>query len=140
MSWPGTQTPRLMLIALFACLILSGRGVGQLPDQARPAAKADRPRKEARILETSSRNRLMRCVQPIYPEEATRRGIGGSVVLDVTVNERGSVTSLRLVSGDQILVKAATTAVRQWIYDPYPLDHPGEFKTRATLAFAPPAN
>jgi len=82
----------------------------------------------------------VRCVQPIYPEEAKRRGIAESVVLDVTVNEHGSVTALRLVSGNGILAKAAITAVRQWIYDPYPLDHPGEFKTRATLAFAPPAN
>jgi TonB family protein len=82
----------------------------------------------------------MRCVQPIYPGEAKRRGIEGSVVLDVTVSERGNVTSLRLVSGNETLAKAAITAVRQWIYDPYPLDHPGEFKTRATLAFAPPAN
>jgi protein TonB len=79
-------------------------------------------------------------VPPIYPEEAKRRGIAGSVVLDVTVNERGNVTSLRIVSGNEILAKAAITAVRQWIYDPYPLDHPGEFKTRATVAFTPPAN
>ena len=111
-----------------------------MPEQSRPSAKPDQPHKEVRISEATSRNRLMRRVQPIYPEEARRRGIEGSVVLDVTVNGRGSVASLRLVSGNEILVKAAITAVRQWIYDPYPLDHPGEFKTRATLTFAPPAN
>ncbi len=111
-----------------------------MPDQSRPSSKAGQPRKEVRISETSSRNRLMRCVQPIYPEEAKRRGIEGSVVLDVTVSERGNVTSLRLVSGNEILARAAITAVRQWIYDPYPLDHPGKFETRATVAFAPPAN
>ena len=134
---PGAKTPKLILAALFACLLLCGRGVGQLPDHS---ARADQPRKEVRISEITSRNRLVRCVQPIYPEEAKRRGIAGSVVLDVTVNEHGSVTALRLVSGNEILAKAAITAVRQWIYDPYPPDHPREFKTRGTFAFAPPAN
>lgn len=91
-----------------------------------------------RISESESRQRLMRMVQPIYPQTAKERGIEGTVVLDATVSAQGNVVDLRFESGDQIFASSAMPAVKQWIYDPYPLDHPVEFKTRVTVTFALP--
>jgi len=45
---------------------------------------------------------------------------------------------VRFESGDRIFAASAMAAVKQWIYDP--LDHPVEFKTRATVTFTLPKN
>jgi TonB family protein len=80
----------------------------------------------------------MRMVQPIYPQTAKQRGIEGTVVLDASVSAQGKVVDLRFESGDRIFASSAMAAVKQWIYDPYPLDHPVEFKTRVTVTFTLP--
>ena len=41
------------------------------------------------------------------------------VMLDVTVDERGSVSSAKSVSGYEELKEPATAAVKQWTYKPY---------------------
>jgi len=80
----------------------------------------------------------MRMVPPIYPQTAKQRGIEGTVVLDASVSTQGKIVGLRFESGDRIFAASAMTAVKQWIYDPYPLDHPVEFKTRVTVTFTLP--
>lgn len=53
---------------------------------------------------------------PVYPIEAAREGIQGTVKLDVTVNRDGSVKDIRAISGPVMLMSAAATAVRGWRY------------------------
>ncbi len=58
-------------------------------------------------------------VRPTYPEAAKKGKLQGTVVLDVTVAEDGSVTDVEVVKGVDILTAAAQKAVRQWRYRPY---------------------
>ncbi|MEO6226395.1 MAG: TonB family protein [Thermomonas sp.] len=57
---------------------------------------------------------------PSYPREALRRGIGGTVRVQVTVSPDGSVERMELAtsSGDRNLDRAAMEAVRRWRFQP----------------------
>ena len=57
---------------------------------------------------------------PIYPREAMRRGIGGTVRVQATVATNGSVERMDIAqsSGDRYLDRAAMEAVRRWRFTP----------------------
>jgi TonB family protein len=82
---------------------------------------------------------LIRRVQPVYPAEARRMHVEGSVVINAIVTVQGQVDELRLVSGDPRLAPAALEAVRQWRYTPYSLNgKPIPKETRITISFIAP--
>jgi TonB family protein len=57
---------------------------------------------------------------PEYPEEALKKGITGSVVLDITVNRRGRVSESLLVGEAHPILKRAVLAIMQkWRYKPF---------------------
>jgi len=55
---------------------------------------------------------------PAYPAEATAAGIEGVVSAEITVNEQGIVTDVRVMDSNPVLDEAALNAVREWRYDP----------------------
>ena len=57
---------------------------------------------------------VVRPVEPIYPLLAQQTKVQGSVVLQAQIGKDGSVQSLQVVSGPDILASAALEAVRQW--------------------------
>jgi TonB family protein len=59
---------------------------------------------------------LLSRVEPVYPEEAKRQGIQGTVKLHAVVDRYGSVKSLQPVSGPPLLGAAVMNAVRHWQY------------------------
>jgi len=59
---------------------------------------------------------LLSRVAPVYPEEAKRQGIQGTVKLHAVVDRNGLVKSAQPVSGPPILGVAVVKAVRQWRY------------------------
>jgi len=61
-------------------------------------------------------------VQPLYPPEARRARVQGTVVLRAVISREGTIENLRVISGDSMLVDAAADAVRQWRYHPYILN------------------
>jgi TonB family protein len=82
---------------------------------------------------------LVHKVQPVYPAEARRMHVQGSVVIDATVTAQGQVDELKLVSGDPLLAQAAMDAVRRWRYTPYSLNgQPIPKETRITISFIAP--
>jgi TonB family protein len=64
------------------------------------------------------RSRLIRRVDPVYPEKARQMGLEGAVRLRVAVASDGSVEDVKALSGDPLLAEAATDAVKQWRYRP----------------------
>jgi len=60
--------------------------------------------------------RAISLVEPVYPEDAKRQGIEGTVKLHVVVGGDGSVQNVELTSGSALLAKAATSAIREWHY------------------------
>ena len=55
-------------------------------------------------------------VEPIYPPEALRQQVEGTVKLHAIIGRDGSVDTIELASGPQILANAARSAVQQWRY------------------------
>jgi TonB family protein len=58
-------------------------------------------------------------VQPVYPPQARKARIQGTVVLQAKISKEGRVVDLQFVSGPKELVAAAIGAVQQWRYSPY---------------------
>jgi protein TonB len=59
-------------------------------------------------------------VKPRYPEFARRRGLEGTVLLNVRVTERGRVETVQVErsSGHTEFDEAATEAVQRWRFEP----------------------
>ena len=62
--------------------------------------------------------KLISKVPPTYPPEAKQEHVWGDVVLDVTLNDHGTVDRVELIDGNPMLAEAAIAAVKQWQYKP----------------------
>jgi len=81
---------------------------------------------------------LLQKVQPVYPSEARQLHVKGTVVLAGTINERGQIEDVKLVSGSPLLAGAAMDAVRRWHYSPYLLNgKPVRKETEISITFIP---
>jgi len=86
-----------------------------------------------------SQGLLIKKVQPLYPRNALTMHVEGEVELMATVSAAGNITTVKVVSGDQLLTKAAIDAVKQWKYKPYLLNgQPVEIQTQVTVNFKLP--
>ena len=79
------------------------------------------PQVEGKPLRLSVRHhpRLLRRVDPEYPEEAKKNHVSGQVILELTVGTQGRVVTVKVVTGPPLLTDAAISAVEQWQYEPY---------------------
>jgi periplasmic protein TonB len=74
-------------------------------------------------------------VYPVFPGSNIR----GKVALKAILKSDGTVSDIRVLSGNQILADAATRAVRRWHYAPYYLDGMAvETETNVTISFIAP--
>jgi periplasmic protein TonB len=81
---------------------------------------------------------LLQKVLPVYPSEARQLHVKGTVVLAGTINERGQIEDVKLVSGPSLLAGAAMEAVRKWRYSPYLLNgKPIRKETEISVTFIP---
>ena len=107
----------------------------QVPPQTPPKQPATAPDPEVagpRIKEPS----VISHPAPTIPALAVQRGIKGDVKLEATVDGRGKVTDLKVLSGDPILAVAAKNAVREWRYDPGTLNgRPIPMKVQIMISF-----
>ncbi len=82
---------------------------------------------------------LLKRVQPVYPPLARQLKVEGLVQLQASIGKDGSVTSLKLLSGDALLTHSAIEAVKQWKYKPYSVNgEPVEMQTLVTVNFRLP--
>src|SRR5271170_6694396 len=58
--------------------------------------------------------KLRHVISPVYPSEARKNGIEGTVKLRAIIAIDGSIQQLRVETGDPLLTKAAVDAVKQW--------------------------
>ena len=86
-----------------------------------------------------SQGLLIKNVDPVYPALARQMRIQGSVELLANIGKDGSITAVKLLSGDSVLSQAAINAVKQWKYKPYYLDdQPVAIQTQITVKFKLP--
>lgn len=75
-------------------------------------------------------------VLPIYPAEAKKAQITGTVQLEVVIGKVGDVENLKVVSGPKELQQSALDAVRQWKYQPFLLNGaPVKVKTTINVTY-----
>jgi periplasmic protein TonB len=92
-----------------------------------------------RVSQGVSQGLLAKRVQPVYPSQAMQMRLQGAVLLDAKIGKDGSIVSVKRVSGDALLARAATDAVKQWKYKPYYLNgEPVEIDTEITVNFKLP--
>ncbi len=66
--------------------------------------------------------KLIREVEPIYPEFARKYKTEGVVILGVTINEHGRVVEVKVLRSSPIFDRYAINAVEQWVYEPVIID------------------
>jgi TonB family protein len=99
-------------------------------------AAVDRPQVQvpAEVMEKF----LLHRVDPDYPPEARRAKLQGVIVLDVVVNQEGSVVDMHPRNGPEILSRAAMDALRWWKFEPYRVDgRPVMVQTTVAVEFKP---
>jgi len=62
--------------------------------------------------------KLVKKVNPVYPEEARKRGIQGTVIIEAKIDEAGRVIDTLVLRSVPELDQAAVDALRQWVYEP----------------------
>ncbi len=72
----------------------------------------------ARVPEQQQRSKLISGRQPEYPESVRKKGIVGTVKLEVRIDEEGRVVHIRVVSGHPMLSSLAVEAVKTWRFHP----------------------
>ena len=98
--------------------------------EAAVAGAQDRPR------ERVTAAKLINRVEPKYPEEAKRKRVSGTVRLFGLIRKDGTVSDLKVISGDPLLTQAAVDAVQQWRYSPTLFDgKPIEVGTTMDVVF-----
>ena len=61
-------------------------------------------------------------VQPDYPPMAKQLRIAGEVELEAVVAENGTVDKVNIVSGNPVLTKPASEALKKWKFKPFVAD------------------
>src|ERR1700677_1825168 len=122
-----------------ASIAPAGNG-GSLPNLMNGTNSAPAP-----VLQTTnvsqgvSQGLVIKKVAPSYPKNALRMRIEGPVELLATISKKGDIASVKILSGDPGLARAAAEAVKQWQYKPYLLDgSPVEIQTQITVNFKLP--
>jgi protein TonB len=62
--------------------------------------------------------RLVKRIEPAYPEIARLAHVQGTVILEATTDSCGRVVGVRVLRSVPLLDEAAVDAVRQWLYEP----------------------
>lgn len=104
-----------------------------------PQAAGSQPTGNSRSVQIPGRvmaGQRRTAVNPVYPPEAKKAGLTGSVVMHATISPEGTIQELHVVSGPKELAQAAVEAVKQWTYQPYLLNGtPVEVTTTITVNF-----
>lgn len=103
----------------------SGTGAVSDPGISAPAATPlVAPVNEGELVELSSVTeppKIIKTVDPIYPQAAQRLGRGGAITVNALIDEKGNVIDTGILKGiqdDKGLGRAAEAAVRKWKFQP----------------------
>jgi protein TonB len=109
--------------------------IGGAPGSNLPPPPKEAP-KRIRVGGNVQSAKMIRQVQPIYPQIAKSAHVQGTVILHAVISKGGNVEELAYVSGPPLLMRAAMDAVRQWRYQPTLLNgEPVEVDTTISVIF-----
>lgn len=126
--------------------VLAPRVPDHFPYRARTAANSnaesnkpdpDQSEKKLRVGGNVQAARIVRRVQPEYPEIARREHLQGTVRLHAIIAKDGSISQLVVLHGYCSLSKSSVNAVSKWRYTPtLLLGRPVEVDTTIDVTFA----
>lgn len=109
--------------------IIGGTG-GGMPPPPKPTQS------RVRIGGNVQAAKMIRQIQPLYPQIAKTAHVQGTVMLHAIIAKDGTVQELQYVSGPALLMRSAMDAVRQWRYQPTLLNgEPVEVDTTISVVF-----
>jgi len=120
----GPSTPRgsgelIVVTAGIPGTVLVAPTTAPTPIPSIPSAPTQALKVEPlRVAGNVQESKLIRRVEPVYPELARQARVERDVMLEVTVNEQGEVSKVKVLSGHPYLDQAAIDAVKQWQYSP----------------------
>jgi TonB family protein len=119
---------------------MSAENSSALPNLMNSTSGAPAPVLQAlTVSQGVSQGLVLKRTSPSYPPNALRLKIEGAVQLLATISKTGSISTVKVLSGDTNLARAAVDAVKQWKYKPYLLDGaPVEIQTQITVNFKLP--
>jgi TonB family protein len=107
----------LLVVALLVCP-LHATHLGQQFDPRERIEVPDRVHLSQRTMRSLLKNQVV----PDYPKDAKRKGIQGTVVLFLAVDERGHVSETEVISGHPLLAASAVEAAKRLRFRPYYLN------------------
>lgn len=111
----------------------STSGVSDQPSPSSQQPSATRPQSGE-----IAGGRLTNRSDPKYPKGARKQKLQGQVVVQVTVEENGTVSIVSLLSGEPTLANAARDVVHKWKFEPFTQNgHPVRVQQRLVFNFAP---
>jgi protein TonB len=91
----------------------------QTPATASPAPNSSTPKpKSIRVGGGVASANLIHQVKPVYPKDAKKQHITGTVLLHAIIGKDGTIENLEYVSGPPELTPSAMEAVKKWRYKP----------------------
>jgi TonB family protein len=106
------------------------------PAPASTPATDSNPRR-VRLNQGVTQGSRVKFVQPLYPAEARKAHVQGTVRMSAVINTTGDIANLEVVDGPIELVVSAVNAVRKWKYRPYRVDGaPVEVQTEITVNYS----
>jgi protein TonB len=79
---------------------------------------ADSGRPRIVVGDTLNCNKLVHYVKPLYPKEAKKMQIQGTVEIRAIIAKAGNLKDFEVLKGDRVLVPAVLKAVKNWRYTP----------------------
>ena len=91
----------------------------QAPASASPEPNSSTPRpKSIRVGGNVAAANLIHQVKPVYPKDAKKQHITGTVLLHAIIAQDGTMKNVEYVSGPPELTDSAIEAVKKWRYKP----------------------
>jgi protein TonB len=113
-----------------------GIGVGDGHGPAVSVAPTKAPVSSIHVSTGVFKGMLLAPILPVYPAIARAAHVEGAVVVEAVISRKGTIESLHVVSGPQMLQNAALDAIRAARYQPYRLNgEPTEVQTTITVNF-----
>ena len=98
------------------------------------AGTAEKPR--AQVAAEVMQRLLVHRVEPVYPAEARKERLEGTIALDIVVGRDGTVLSMHALNGPDVLARAAMDALRWWKFEPYRINgEPAVVETTVAVEF-----
>ncbi len=111
MTWGMNMPHRLVLLFALASVLLMGNEQKQAPSCCES---------ESEKLSQSQIKALVKKTEPIQPPCcADVLHMSGTVVLAISVDPRGNVACVQMVSGHALIIGVAIDSVRQWKFEPH---------------------